>query len=262
MAALAGYLRVVGGILVLRLALMAGTAAPALLPSTRVHREELETPYGRPSARLCSWSAGQAEVFFMARHGEAGGIPPHRVNYRANIWALAQQNPDFILSINAVGGIHSSAVPGRIVLPNQIIDYSWGREQTYVETSDDPVRHVDFSQPISSEIHARIAAAAGEKALDPMLEATYGVTQGPRLETAAEIDRLERDGCDIVGMTAMPEAALARELDLPFVICALVVNYAAGRGPGEQDIHTEIERHLQQCTNAAAVLIQALVTEA
>ncbi len=243
----------------MRLAVVVGTGAPALLPSASLKRVVSDTPYGPPSAALRHWSDRHAEVFFMARHGEAGGIPPHRVNYRANIWALGQQDPDFILSINAVGGIHSSAVPGRIVLPDQIIDYSWGREHTYVETSDAPVRHVDFTQPVDSKIHAHLLRAARAIGLDPMPKGTYGVTQGPRLETAAEIDRLERDGCDIVGMTAMPEAALACELELPFAICAMVVNYAAGRGPAGHGIHAEIQQHLQACTDAAGLIIQALV---
>ena len=158
-------------------------------------------------------------------------MPPHRINYRANIWALRELRPDAVIGINAVGGIAPAARPGRVVLPHQLIDYTSGREHTFFDGTREPLRHVEFDPPFTEPLRAGLSAAARVAGLDALGNATYGVTQGPRLETAAEIDRLAADGCDIVGMTAMPEAALAREAGLEYAICAVVVNRAAGRLP-------------------------------
>jgi 5'-methylthioadenosine phosphorylase len=184
----------------------------------------------------------------MARHGDGHSIAPHQVNYRANLWALKEKGAREIVSVAAVGGIRGDLGPGTIVVPHQIVDYTWGRMNTYFEGVA-PVKHVDFTEPYSDRLRSRLLAAAracGEPAVDG---AVYAVTQGPRLETAAEVDRLERDGADVVGMTGMPEAALAREIELDYAAIAVVVNHAAGRGASSrgvnlQDIEAVLDRTL------------------
>ena len=163
-------------------------------------------------------------------------IPPHQVNYRANLWALREAKVDEIISVASVGGIRSDLCPGELVVPNQIIDYTWGRKSTFHESTDEPVVHIDFTEPYDADVRRRILAAAvmaGQPVVDG---AVYAATQGPRLETAAEINRLERDGADLVGMTGMPEAALARELGIPYAAINVVANFAAGRGDSRREI--------------------------
>ena len=192
----------------------------------------VSTPYGPTSAPVVRGRLAGAEVLFLARHGSGHTIPPHRINYRANIRALADLGAREVVAVAAVGGIAPALGPGAIAVPAQVIDYTWGREQTFWGEGAE-VRHVDFTRPYAEPLRARLLAAAkavGETVHDG---GTYGATQGPRLESAAEIDRMARDGCDLVGMTGMPEAALARELGLAYACCALVVNAAAGRGPAE-----------------------------
>lgn len=218
----------------------------------------METPYGDPSSPVLEWQTGETRVSFIARHGVRSMIPPHLVNYRANLWAVRELEPDAVLAFNAVGGITAEAAPGRLVFPNQIIDYTSGRDHTY-EDGTDVLQHVDFSEPFSAGLHGRLVAHARQLGLDFVDHGTYGVTQGPRLETAAEIDRMERDGCQIVGMTAMPEASLARELDLDYAICAVVVNRAAGRGSAGEGIHDEVERYLATGMSQARQLLLAIL---
>ncbi|MDJ0928437.1 MAG: S-methyl-5'-thioinosine phosphorylase [Gammaproteobacteria bacterium] len=241
-----------------RVALIGGTGALGLVPDDVREKRRMDTPYGPPSGPVMHWMQGDTELLFLPRHGSGVTIPPHCVNYQANIWALHELEPDWVLGINAVGGIHAAATPGRLVFPDQLIDYTWGRAHSFVDAMDVPVRHVDFTLPISAALHERLATTARQLALDFMPSGVYGVTQGPRLESAAEIDRLERDGCDVVGMTAMPEAGLARELGLDYAICAVVVNFAAGRGSGG-DIHAEIEASMEQGMRQVATLLPALL---
>jgi len=175
-------------------------------------------------------------VLFLARHGYGHTIPPHEVNYRANLWALKDAGADSVVSVASVGGIRNDIWPGAILLPHQVIDYTWGRASTFFEGPGAPVNHIDFTEPYSRVMRARLlnaAAAAGERVTDG---GVYAATQGPRLETAAEIHRLERDGADIVGMTGMPEAALAREIGLEYAALTVVANYAAGRGDSEHAV--------------------------
>jgi purine nucleoside phosphorylase len=202
------------------------------------------TAYGETSGALLRWDTARARIRFIARHGPDASIPPHLVNYRANVWALRQESPDFVVALNAVGGIAPWAAPATLVIPDQLIDYTWGRAHTYADGVLQPLRHVDFTAPFSAGVHARLVTAAEQQGLEFHPSGTCGVTQGPRLETSAEIDRLERDGCDIVGMTAMPEAALAREAGLEYAICAIVVNRAAGRAPDGPGIHAELQRYV------------------
>jgi len=216
------------------------------------------TPYGDTSSPLLRWETDGSRVRFIARHGLDGSIPPHLVNYRANVWALHEESPDCIVGLNAVGGIAAWATPARLVFPDQLIDYTWGRAHTFSDGEMQPLQHTEFTAPFSAVVHAGLVTAAGDEGLDYHPAGIYGVTQGPRLETAAEIDRMERDGCDIVGMTAMPEAALASEVGLNYAICAVVVNRAAGRAPSGGGIHAEIGRHLDTGMAQAARLIARL----
>lgn len=192
----------------------------------------VNTPYGQPSANVLQGEYAGHEVLFIARHGHPHRLPPHKVNYRANLWALQQAGAQAILAVNAVGGIHPAMDTGHFCVPHQIIDYTSGREQTYFADDLEQVTHIDFSYPYDEGLRGQLIAALTAEGLAHSPQGVHGVMQGPRLETAAEIARLERDGCDIVGMTGMPEAALARELGLPYACLALVVNPAAGKGAG------------------------------
>lgn len=221
------------------IALIVGSGASALDLDVEA-RSPTKTPYGAPSSALLRVQIGGRPVLAIARHGESGGIAPHLVNYRANIWALRENGIDTVIAINAVGVIDTSAfLPGQIAVPDQLIDYTHGREQTFAANDGDSVLHVEFTEPFDSTLRAALAVAAAETG-SAAGRGVYGVTQGPRLETAAEIDRLARDGCTMVGMTAMPEAGLARELGLAYAICAVGVNYAAGCSPTGGDIHRDV----------------------
>lgn len=239
-----------------RVALIGGTGSATLVPPDAITEPENSLArFGVPSTRLRAWSAHGHEVYFLSRHGEAGRIPPHRVNYRANIQLISLLGPTVVIGLNAVGGITSATVPGRIVIPDQLIDYTWGREHTYFDGSDGGLRHIEFDPPFDETLRAALIAAGRAARLDAMERGTYGVTQGPRLETAAEIDRLAGAGCDVVGMTAMPEAGLARELGLRYAIAAAVVNRAAGRLPAVRRIHAELETHLAAGVRSLASLL-------
>ena len=207
------------------------------LSSLEVERHKvMRTPYGEPSGALTFGRIGACEVIFLARHGYGHTIPPHEVNYRANLWALREAGADTIVSVASVGGIRNDIWPGTLVLPHQVIDYTWGRAATFFEGPGQPVNHIDFTEPYSRALREALLGAAnavGERIMDG---GVYAATQGPRLETAAEINRLERDGADIVGMTGMPEAALAREIGLQYAAIAVVANYAAGRGDSERAV--------------------------
>jgi len=205
----------------------------------------LDTPYGAPSADILRGGYAGRDVLFLARHGQPHRIAPHQVNYRANLWALKQAGARAIVAVNAVGGIHAAMGAGHFCVPHQIIDYTAGRAHTFFEGELDHVTHVDFSHPYDEALRARLIAALQAEGAAFSSHGVYGCTQGPRLETAAEILRMERDGCDLVGMTGMPEAALARELALPYACLALVVNPAAGKTSGPITM-AEIERVLEQ----------------
>ncbi len=192
------------------------------------HQLALDTPYGQPSAAIVRGDFAGQEVLFLARHGHPHQLAPHQINYRANLWALQQAGVDAVIAVNAVGGIHPAMGTGHFCVPDQLIDYSWGREHSYF-VAPAAVQHIEFGQPYSPLLRQQLLAALEVEACSYSDFGVYGCTQGPRLETAAEITRLERDGCDIVGMTGMPEAALARELGLAYACLALVVNPAAGK---------------------------------
>lgn len=207
------------------------------------------TPFGNTSGDILLGAWQGTEIAFLARHGPNHRIPPHRINYRANLWALHRQGVRQIIAVNAVGGITPEMSPQTLVLPDQIIDYSHGREHSFFDGTDDEVRHIDFSWPYSAELRGLLLETAIQLGQPLAAAATYACTNGPRLETAAEIARLRRDGCDIVGMTGMPEAGLARELDIGYACLALVVNWAAGiedRPIGMDEIRQSLEQGMAQ----------------
>jgi len=244
------------------LAIIGGTGLTQLSNLAVSRRQVVRTPYGEPSGALTFGQIGAREVVFLARHGYGHTIPPHMVNYRANIWALHSQGVEQIVSVASVGGIRAELGPGVIAVPDQIIDYTWGRRSTFHEGEERSVLHIDFTRPYCDRLRNRLmsaAAAAGEAVMDG---GVYATTQGPRLETAAEIDRLERDGADMVGMTGMPEAALARELDLCYAAIAVVANHAAGRGHSRDGVRMDdINATLQSALTRVRSIIESLVED-
>lgn len=222
------------------LAIIGGTGLTNLANLQITHRQVVRTPYGEPSGALTFGTLRQQEVVFLARHGYGHTIPPHEVNYRANMSALREAGASRVVSVTSVGGIGDAFTPGVIVVPDQIIDYTYGREFSYFDGLDRAAEmHIDFTHPYTPALRRKILAAAQRAGVACRDGGVYAATQGPRLETAAEINRLERDGADIVGMTGMPEAALARELDIPYAAIAVVANAAAGRGSSAQAIPVE-----------------------
>ncbi|HVE50001.1 MAG TPA: S-methyl-5'-thioinosine phosphorylase [Casimicrobiaceae bacterium] len=211
------------------LAIIGGSGLTRLSTLAVGHREVVRTPYGDPSAALLFGQVAGHDAVFLARHGHGHTIPPHNVNYRANVWALKDRGATSIIAVASVGGIRDHQ-PGDLVLPHQIIDYTWGREHTFFDGGDRKVVHVDFTQPYTPWLRARCVEAARTARIAIADGGVYGAVQGPRLESAAEIDRLDSDGATMVGMTGMPEASLARELDLPYAAICVIVNHAAGRG--------------------------------
>jgi len=210
------------------LAIIGGTGLTEMDGLDVISHQKVDTQWGDPSAEIITGSIGGKHVLFLARHGHPHRIPPHKVNYRANIQALKNAGATAIIAVNAVGGIHPNCEPAGLMIPDQIVDYTWGREHTFFADDLDHVVHIDFSWPYDEPLRQRLVNKAKALQLDIMARGVYGATQGPRLETAGEIQRMLRDGCDIVGMTGMPEAALAREVELPYACIALVVNMAAG----------------------------------
>ncbi len=221
------------------LAIIGGTGLTQLANLEITHRQVMRTPYGEPSGAITFGRLRQHEVMFLARHGYGHTIPPHEVNYRANLWALHEQGATRVVSVASVGGIRADLSPGAIVLPDQIIDYTYGRAFTYFDGRDRPVTHIDFTHPYDPKLRRQILDAARRANEICQDGGVYAATQGPRLETAAEINRLERDGADMVGMTGMPEASLAKELGLSYAAIAVVVNHAAGRGSSRDGVHLE-----------------------
>jgi 5'-methylthioinosine phosphorylase len=218
-------------------------------------RESIETPYGSRPAQIISGHANGIPIVFVARHGAEHRIAPHEINYRANIWALKQLKVSCVIAVAAVGGIRSDLTPGSLVVPDQIIDYTWSRCQTFFEGEGSDVVHVDFTWPYHPDLRRILIQTARDNDIPISEKGTYAITQGPRLESAAEVDRLERDGADIVGMTGMPEAVLAKELEIPYATLALVVNWAAGRGGSECIEMDDVHRHLEEGMSVVAPLL-------
>jgi 5'-methylthioadenosine phosphorylase len=244
------------------LAIIGGSGLSKLGIMEVTQRRVARTPYGEPSGPLTYGRIRSRDVIFLARHGYGHTIAPHEVNYRANLWALKQAGALEVVSVASVGGIRNDLWPGVIVLPHQIIDYTWGRSSTFFEGPGAPVNHIDFTQPYSRDLRERLlkaAAACGERISDG---GVYAATQGPRLETAAEINRLEGDGADMVGMTGMPEAALAREISLEYAAIAVVANYAAGRGDSSHAVSLDkIEVVLEEAMGRVRRIIEKFCEE-
>ncbi|KAB2898986.1 MAG: S-methyl-5'-thioinosine phosphorylase [Dokdonella sp.] len=244
------------------LALIGGTGLYRWPGLADMERHALDTPYGHPSDSVKIGRLGGRRVAFLARHGESHTIPPHRVNYRANVWALHHLGARRVVAINAVGGIRADMAPRAIAIPDQLIDYSHGRLDSYCDVAGAEVRHVDFAAPYSAALRGALLAAAGRSGVAVVDGGCYGVTQGPRLETRAEIARLRRDGCDLVGMTGMPEAALARELALDYACVALVANWAAGCGDADEITLDEVLANVADATARLVPLVEALLDTA
>ncbi len=224
-------------------AIIAGSGLLSMSGLTIDETLKVDTPWGQPSGPVYKGRLNGVEVLFMTRHGDAHTISPHKVNYRANIAALQQEGATHLLAYNAVGGISADCDAGRLVVADQIIDYTWGREHTYYDGQAGGVEHIEFTSPYDEALRQVLIAAADSTGVTILCQSVYGATQGPRLESAAEIARMERDGCDIVGMTGMPEVALAREKNLPYASLSLVVNPAAGKATAQISM-AEIEQVL------------------
>ena len=242
------------------LAIIGGSGLTRLSTLAVAHREVVRTPYGAPSSTLLFGQIAGRDAVFLARHGHGHTIPPHRVNYRANLWALKEKGARAVVAVASVGGI-CDCQPGDLVLPHQLIDYTSGREMTFFDGGEGNVVHVDFTHPYAPALREHCLAAARDAGLPMRDGGVYGAVNGPRLETAAEIDRLERDGATLVGMTGMPEASLARELGLPYVAICVVVNHAAGRGESAAQISMEgISQVLETAMDRVRALLDHVVT--
>lgn len=242
----------------MRLGVIGGSGLYALPGLTEVRELDVATPYGAPSAPLIMGKVQGRDIVFLARHGTQHRLPPHAINYRANVWALHAQGVTRVVAVATVGGIGEGMGPGVIALPDQIIDYTWGREHTFCDGQDGKVQHIDFTQPYDAALRAALMNAAQRTSVTVHNGGAYGVTQGPRLESAAEITRMQRDGATLVGMTGMPEAALARELGLAYATLAVVVNSAAGTGGSKQTINLKTA---ESVAREAMTQVTAIITE-
>ncbi|GHE25411.1 S-methyl-5'-thioinosine phosphorylase [Vulcaniibacterium thermophilum] len=246
----------------LDLAVIGGTGLYRLAELQDVETQQPDTRFGAPSGPVRIGTLHGRRVAFLARHGEGHSIPPHRINYRANLAALQALGARRVLALNTVGGITERFGPRVLACPDQLIDYTWGRVSTLCEEPGTEVVHIDFGEPYDRALRRELLAAAAKAGVPVVDGGCYGATQGPRLETRAEIARLRRDGCDLVGMTGMPEAALARELGLEYACLAIVANWAAGAGPDPDEVIT-LQDVLDNVTAATATLpglLAALLT--
>lgn len=240
------------------LAVIGGTGVYKLAALDEVQTHEVKTVYGAPSGPVRVGLLNGQRVAFLARHGEGHSIPPHKINYRANLAALKQLGASRVLALNTVGGIGDDFGPRVLACPDQLIDYTWGRISTLSEEEGSEVLHVDFGHPYTPSFRAKVLAAAKAKGVAIQDGGCYGATQGPRLETNAEIARMRRDGCDLVGMTGMPEAGLARELGLEYACLAIVANWAAGCGDAEEITMAEVLANVEAASSGLPTLVGEL----
>jgi 5'-methylthioinosine phosphorylase len=243
------------------LAVIGGTGVYAFPGLERPQRQQPATRWGAPSSAIVTGEIGGKRVAFLARHGEQHTLAPHRINYRANIEALHALGARQVLGINAVGGIRDDLGPRVLAVPDQLIDYTSGRAASFCDADGEPVLHIEFGQPYAETLRRRVLDAAHAAGVAVVAGGCYGATQGPRLETRAEIARMRRDGCDLVGMTGMPEAALARERDMDYACLAVVANWAAGCGPDPDAPISldEIHAHLDAATAQVPAIVRALL---
>jgi 5'-methylthioadenosine phosphorylase len=240
------------------LAIIGGSGLDRFDGLEAARKKSVRTPYGKPSDALTFGRLRDREVVFLARHGHRHALAPHQVNYRANLWALRAQRVKEVVAVASVGGIRADLAPGKLVVPDQILDYTHGRPFTYGRLTGGTVTHIDFTRPYCESLRLRLLKAAADAGDPALAGGTYAATQGPRLETAAEIDRLERDGADMVGMTGMPEAALARELGLCYAAIAVVVNPAAGRGASASEIRLA---EFHEVTERAMTRVRRIISQ-
>ncbi len=238
---------------------MGGTGFYRMSGLQTTRRQAVRTPYGLPSGALTFGRIGDCdEIAFLPRHGYGHTVSPHVINYRANLWAMFQLGVRQVIAVSSTGGIHHDLTPGTLVVPDQIIDYTWGRESTFVEHGEGGVVQVDMTLPYSPRLRDELLVAADTAGVPVIDGATYGCTQGPRLETAAEIRRLRGDGCDLVGNTGMPEAALARELGMEYAALCVVTNHAAGLGDSRESVSfSQFEAGVQQAMDAVQQILSA-----
>lgn len=223
------------------------------LQALEIERYEMvRTPFGEPSAPLTFGKFDGRPVVFLPRHGSVHRLPPHKVNYRANLWALHHVGIRHVVGMAAVGGITQG--PCNLCIPDQIIDYTWGRDHTFFEADLTQVTHIDFTEPYCEELRQSLLNAGKQSGVKVLDTGVYGATQGPRLESAAEVRRMEKDGCSLVGMTGMPEAALAKEIGLCYACCAVVVNWAAGKTDGPITME-EIDKNLDVGMDSARKIL-------
>lgn len=253
------------------IAIIGGSGLNSLSALEQVSEKWVDTPYSEGGVLVTQGHLPELDepVYFLPRHGKGHVLPPHRVNYRANLYALHELGVKAVLAVNAVGGITSAMGPGAIVIPDQIIDYTWGREHTFFDGSNSSlsspdkfsqtVAHVDMSYPYDESLRTLLQDASVNLRHPVVTQGVYGATQGPRLETPAEIKRMAQDGCDIVGMTGMPEAALAKELGMAYASLALSVNWAAGVSQDEitmDAIHRVLDEGMAVIEQLAIVAVQ------
>jgi 5'-methylthioinosine phosphorylase len=241
--------------------IIGGSGLTALAGLQITEQIQMQTPYGEPSAPVVKGHFQNQPVLFLPRHGEHHTLPPHLINYRANLWALHHLGARDIIAVAAVGSLNQTMPPGQLVIPDQLIDYTWGRESSLFSEDFSPDKHIDFTYPYDERLRQQLLTAAKSVQLQVSDGGTYAVTQGPRLETAAEIRRLQKDGADIVGMTAMPEAALARELNMAYATIAVVANLAAGLGT-ETLTMDSINDTVQQAMARVLMLISTTLEQA
>ncbi len=240
------------------LAVIGGTGVYRLADLQDVDTRAVDTRFGKPSGPIRIGTLLGQRVAFLARHGEGHSVPPHLINYRANLAALQDIGATRVLALNTVGGIGDDFGPRVLACPDQLIDYTWGRVSTICEEPGSEVLHVDFGDPYTTMLRHKIIAAARVTGVSLVTHGCYGATQGPRLETRAEIERMRRDGCDLVGMTGMPEAGLARELGLDYACLAIVANWAAGCGTGEEITMAEVLSNVDAASNGLPELVAEL----
>ena len=241
------------------LAIIGGTGVYRLAALQDVCADEGDTPFGAASGPVRIGTLSGKTVAFIARHGEGHSLPPHRVNYRANLWRLKELGVRRVLAVNTVGGITEAYGPQVLGLPDQLIDYTWGRTSSFWDGEGGEVLHVDFGDPYTPSLRAEVLAAAKKAGVALVDGGCYGATQGPRLETRAEIARMRRDGCDLVGMTGMPEAGLARELGLDYACLAIVANWAAGCGDAAEITLEEVLANVEAASAGLPGLLEALL---
>lgn len=233
-------------------AVIAGSGFQSFGENATEHR--LSSEFGAPSSPVREVMYGEQKVFLLARHGDDVLIPPHRINYRANLAALKGLGVERIIALNTVGVITAGQHPGELAIPDQVIDYTFGRDHSIYDGESDSLNFIEFTEPFAGHLRADLRSAAANSGIAVHDGGAYAVMQGPRLETIAEVNRLERDGADYIGMTAMPEASLARELDMDYACLSLIVNYAAGRG--EKAIHADIEESTATARSRAMTILQ------